>query len=251
MPQYAALIEYDGTAYHGFQRQIESQPTIQGRIEQALSRIVQQSTAVAGAGRTDQGVHARGQVISFTTEWQHGPLALQRAINAHLPDDIAVLQLKEIKLPFHPRFDARRRAYIYQVYNAEWPSPLQRQRSWHVRRPLQVAPMNTAAQHLVGVHDFATFGQPPQGENSIRQVFAAAWERRGKMLTFTVEANAFLNRMVRSLVGSLKLVGEGAWTVEAFVDAFHACERSRAGMTAPPQGLYLISVTYEHDELNW
>lgn len=250
MPRYAALVEYDGAAYYGFQRQREGQPTIQAELESALSRVVQRHVSITGAGRTDSGVHALGQVISFNVEWHHGNEALQRALNANLPDDIAILQLNQVSSTFHPRFDARRRVYAYRIYNAAVRSPLRRLRSWHVSRPLDAERMNQAAQSLIGIQDFATFGQPPQGENSVRQVFAAGWQRQeDALLVFFIEANAFLYRMVRSVVGSLKLVGEGTWTVEDFVAALQSCDRSRSGTAAPPQGLYLVSVTYDEEEI--
>ena len=250
MPRYYALVEYDGSAYYGFQRQREGQPTIQAELESALGQVVHRPVSITGAGRTDSGVHALGQVITFDVEWRHGSETLQRALNANLPTAIAILQLNEVSSTFHPRFDARRRTYAYHVYHAAVRSPLRRQRSWHVPRPLDVERMNQAAAHLIGVHDFATFGQPPQGENSVREVFTVGWQRhQDDILVFFIEANAFLYRMVRSLVGSLKLVGEGAWTGEDFIAALQACDRSRSGAPAPAHGLYLVSVTYDNEEL--
>ena len=250
MPRYCALVEYDGSAYYGFQRQREGQPTIQAALESALGEVGHRPISITGAGRTDSGVHALGQVITFNMEWQHGSEVLQRALNANLPADIAILQLNEVSSTFHPRFDARRRTYAYHVYNAPVRSPLRRQRSWHVLRPLDVERMNQAATHLIGVRDFATFGQPPQGESTVRELFAAGWQRpEDELLVFSVTANAFLYRMVRSLVGSLKLVGEGAWTVEDFVAALQARDRSRSGTPAPPYGLYLVSVAYDAREI--
>jgi len=246
LPHYAALIEYDGTAYFGFQRQREGQPTIQSELERALAHVTQELTTITGAGRTDRGVHALGQVISFAADWQHGRHDLQNALNANLPEDIVILQLKQVPASFHPRFDARRRAYRYLIFNADQHrSPTRRLTSWHVRRPLDITRMNEAAQLLIGQHDFATFGRPPQADNSNRTIFVAEWQQQGIELQFTVEANAFLQRMVRSLVGSLKLVGEGTWSVAHFGAAFAARDRARAGKTAPPQGLTLISVTYD------
>ncbi len=242
---YRALVEYDGTAYYGFQRQRESQPTIQGELERILGDLAQRPITIRGAGRTDSGVHAQGQVVSFELDWQHEPVALQRAINANLPSDIAVLNLERCEAVFHPRFDARRRAYEYHIYNAAVRSPIRRQYAWHVKRPLDIISMNLAAQSLVGVHDFATFGQPPQGENTVRELFTAVCHRDAQMISIHVEANAFLQRMVRSIVGSLKLVGEGSWTVPQFITAFEAHDRSWCGTVAPPHGLYLVSVTYD------
>lgn len=244
MPRYKALIEYDGTAYYGFQRQIQTQPTIQGELEKTITYLAQQPINVSGAGRTDRGVHALGQVISFDLDWRHGVEALQRAVNANLPADIAILQLNQVSPTFHPRFDARRRSYAYHIFNAVVRSPVRRFQSWHVRHPLSVDVMNQAAVTLLGQHDFGTFGQPPVGENRVRELFRAEWVQDRDYLIFHIEANAFLYRMVRSLVGSMKLVGDGSWTVEDFVAAFRSCDRSRSGTAAPPQGLYLVSVTY-------
>lgn len=243
--RYRATVEYDGSHYYGFQRQIPEQPTIQGELERALEVIAGEPVLVNGAGRTDSGVHACGQVISFDLSWSHGLAALQRAINANLPPDIALIDVGETAADFHPRFDAQRRGYRYYVYNAPVRSPLRRLRSWHLSQSLDMAAMNAAATVLVGEHDFATFGQPPQGENTVRIVYRAAWRVEGEMLLFSIEGTAFLKRMVRSIVGSLRLVGEGRWTVADFVDAFRACDRDRAGQTAPPDGLYLTRVIYD------
>ncbi len=244
--RYRAVVEYDGGAYHGFQRQVPEQPTIQGEIETALRQIAGRDILVVGAGRTDSGVHARGQVIRFDLAWAHGLEALQRALNANLPADIAIRTLEVARPNFHPRFDARRRVYEYLIYNHPVRSPLRHQGSWHVRQPIDVQRMNEAAAGLIGVHDFATFGQAPQGENTTREVFQAMWQPRDEYLVFTIAANAFLQRMVRSIVASLHTVGTGGWRVEDFTAAFAAQDRSRAAGVAPARGLYLISVTYEH-----
>lgn len=245
MPRYRALVEYDGSAYYGFQRQRQDQPTIQGELEEALQQVSHTVISVTGAGRTDSRVHALGQVVSFAVEWRYETAVLQRAINANLPDDIVVLQLEEVPVNFHPRFDARSRAYKYYIYNAAVRSPIHRTRSWFVQQPLDLQKMNEAATKLVGVHNFATFGQPPQGENTTREVLAARWQQEGSFFIFYIQANAFLYRMVRSLAGSMKLVGDGTWSTEDFLTAFEARNRSRAGMIAPAQGLYLVSVTYD------
>lgn len=242
--RFRALIAYDGTQYFGFQRQREDQVTIQGALETALRTVTGEPAAIVAAGRTDSGVHASGQVVCFDLAWRHGLDALQRALNVNLPADIAVSRLEVTHSAFHPRFDARRRAYRYQIYNEPVRSPAHRLYSWHVSQPLDMAQMNAAAAHLIGAHDFATFGQPPQGTNTVREVFQAEWRRETELLTFTIEANAFLYRMVRSLVGSLKLVGEGKWTVAAFVTALHGCDRKYITTVAPPYGLFLVSVTY-------
>jgi tRNA pseudouridine38-40 synthase len=244
--RYCATIEYDGTGYFGFQRQ-RQEPTIQAAVEAALEALAGHPVPIVGAGRTDTGVHALGQVISFDLDWpaKHGVAALQRALNAHLPEDIVVLQLTEAPGGFHPRFDARQRTYHYLICNVPVRRPLCRWRCWHVSRPLDVELMNQAAALLVGVHDFATFGRPPTGDNTIRRVYQAFWQREQAQLRFEITADAFLNRMVRSLVGSLKAVGAGEWTVATFVEAFGACERRRSATAAPAHGLYLASINYE------
>jgi tRNA pseudouridine38-40 synthase len=242
---YCAQIEYDGTAYYGFQRQRPEHPTIQSELEKALGELAGRSVTITGAGRTDSGVHATGQVIGFTINWRHSIGELQRALNANLPQDIVVLKLEKAALAFHPRFDARRRAYRYYLYNVPLRSPLRRLQSWQVRQPLDLGLMNQAASLLVGKHDFATFGMPPQGIETVRDVYAAHFEKRDEFVVFNIEANAFLYRMVRSIVGSLVAVGTGSWTIADFRDAFAACDRNRSGAAAPPQGLYLVSVVYE------
>ncbi len=245
---YRATVQYDGTAYYGFQRQRHGVPSIQAELEQALSRLAHRPIRVLGAGRTDTGVHALGQVIAFTIEWpeRHGTAALQRALNANLPSDIAVADVMEVAPGFHPRFDARRRGYEYRILTATVRRPLWRRRAWHVVGSLDLTQMNVAAALLVGVNDFATFGRPTTGESTIREVYGATWRREDEFLIFDIRANAFLNRMVRSIVGSLKMVGSGQWSPDEFWAAFAARERNRSAMAAPAQGLYLVSVEYDN-----
>jgi tRNA pseudouridine38-40 synthase len=183
-------------------------------------------------------------VIAFDVSWRHGKAALARALNANLPPDVAIRELEGAQRGFHPRFNARRRTYQYTINNQIDPSPLLRRTTWHQRQPLDLTVMNQASKLLVGEHDFATFGQPPVGENTIRHLFRAEWQQEDALLSFLVEANAFLYRMVRSLVGSLCLVGRGEWSVGTFEKTFTAADRAMAGPTAPPQGLVLLSVTY-------
>jgi tRNA pseudouridine38-40 synthase len=251
-----AIVCYDGTDYAGSQRQADV-PTVQETLETALRQVTQKETTVLAAGRTDAGVHAVGQVIAFDTSWPHGSGDLQRAMNAVLPSDVAVRELEEAAADFHPRFDARRRHYRYRIHQASIRSPLARRYSLHVPYPLHLEAMDEAAQILVGEHDFATFGQPPQGDVTVRRVFRADWEPEPgcgqpfdsnqddmTFLRFDIEANAFLYRMVRSLVGTLLDVGQGRMSVGAFEEAFASCERGHAGKTAAPHGLCLIKVTY-------
>jgi tRNA pseudouridine38-40 synthase len=252
---FRATVQYDGTAYCGFQRQRREpggQASIQEELEAALARLAGHPVRVTGAGRTDSGVHALGQVVGFTIEWptRRGELSLLRALNGELPADIALSALREVPAEFHPRFDARRRTYEYRLLNAPERQPLWRHRAWQVSAPLDVARMNAAAALLVGVHDFATFGRAPVGENTVREIFSAAWQDEGqtpvgRMLTFRICANAFLYRMVRSLVGSLRKVGDGSWPVDEIAAALAARDRKRSASAAPAHGLYLLTVEYD------
>jgi tRNA pseudouridine38-40 synthase len=242
--RYRAIVEYDGTDFHGFQRQAQGERTVQETLETVISAVTQQPVSIIGAGRTDAGVHARGQVISFDAGWQHGDAALGRAINANLPSDLVVRNVAVASREFHPRFDARRRTYQYFINNQSVFSPLLRRVAWHRPRPLDLAAMNAACRLLVGEHDLATFGTPPVGNNTVRRIYAARWQGQENLVIFTIEANAYLYHMVRSLVGSLCLVGEGQWSVEEFARVLTAADRSLAGPTAPPHGLCLELVGY-------
>jgi tRNA pseudouridine38-40 synthase len=162
---FRAVIEYDGTDFHGFQVQAD-QRTVQGVLEEALGQVAGQHSRVVGAGRTDAGVHARGQVIAFCARWRHSVAELQRAMNAVLPEDVALLSLEIAAEGFHPRYAAQSRWYRYTVLNQPLRSPLSRRWVLHVPRPLELNLMNQATSGLVGEHDFGTFGQPPQGENT-------------------------------------------------------------------------------------
>ena len=242
-----AVVAYDGTDYGGFQRQVNA-PTVQAALEAALAQVTQEAITVLAAGRTDAGVHAGGQVVAFDTGWRHAVSDLHRALNAVLPVDIAVLEVENAAANFHPRYDARSRRYRYSLYNALVRWPLNRRYSLHVAAPLDVAAMQQAAQHLVGEQDFATFGRPPQRSKrngvTVRRVLMAEWSKKSARLTFDIEANAFLYRMVRSIVGTLLQVGQGRMSVDEFVAVLAACDRSLAGPTAPPHGLCLMGVKY-------
>jgi tRNA pseudouridine38-40 synthase len=254
-----AVVAYDGTDYSGFQRQANAL-SVQETLETALAQVTasaRETTALVAAGRTDSGVHATGQVIAFDTAWRHGLDDLRRALNAVLPADIAVRGVEEAAPGFHPRYDAQSRSYRYSIYNTVVRCPLARRYSLHVVPPLDAAAMQQATQALLGEHDFAAFGQPPQGQVTVRQVLAAEWGREppfgygqsacaqaGPWLNFDIEANAFLYRMVRSIVGTLLRVGQGKMTVEEVEAVLASCDRSQAGPTAPPHGLCLVEVKY-------
>ena len=238
-----AVVEYDGTDYLGFQIQAQG-PTIQGEIERALTEVTQEAIRIIGAGRTDTGVHALGQVITFSTAWRHSVEELQRALNAVLPRDIAVRDLRPVAKGFHPRFDAVSREYRYAILNQPLRSPLARRFAYHFPQPLDVAAMNEAAGILVGSHDFASFGRAPQGDNTVREVYRAQCTRQGPFVYFDIVANAFLYRMVRRLVSTLLLVGTGELSPHEFRDILQAADGDRAGHLAPAHGLCLIKINY-------
>ena len=252
MVRYRAIVAYDGSLYFGFQRQAGSTPTIQGTIEAAIEQVTRQTVTVIGAGRTDTGVHATGQVIAFDADWKHTPRQLWRALNARLPVTVALQSLEVVDAHFHPRFDARSRAYEYTLYVAEVRQPLLNAFAWHLwdRQPLNVTAMQAAAGLLVGVHDFGTFGQPPQGENTVRTVFASEIIEMPapafvmQMLRYRIEADAFLYRMVRRIVGALVRVGRGTLSLDEFATAFGAADSTWPNETAPAQGLCLTNVSY-------
>jgi tRNA pseudouridine38-40 synthase len=238
-----AVIEYDGTDYLGFQLQAEGR-TIQGEVERALAEVTRRETRVVGAGRTDAGVHAMGQVISFVPQWKHSLAELQRAMNALLPEDIAVHQMAWVADDFHPRFSAVSREYRYTILNQPLRSPLARRFAYHYLKPLDVEAMAKAAKCLVGSHDFASFGRPPQGENAVRRVYRAECTRQDQFIYFDIVANAFLYRMVRNIVGTLLLVGIGELSPKGFEEILQAKDRRRAGSAAPAHGLCLVRVNY-------
>ncbi len=245
--RYRATLAYDGTAYQGFQRQAAGVPTVQATVEQAISRVTGLEISLWAAGRTDTGVHATGQVIAFDAAWGHEDVALLRAVNANLPEDIALQDLCQHP-GFHPRFDALSRVYRYTVLRAAARQPLLARYSWQVRQPLDLAQMQQAAGLLVGEHDFASFGQPPQGENTVRVVFASHWQMQhqpyGEMYVYEIEATAFLYHMVRRITGMLVNVGRGWLAVAEFDKIFRQADVALAKGMAPPQGLVLAQVRY-------
>lgn len=238
-----ATVAYDGTDFLGFQWQARGR-TVQGILEGALARVSQQSTRVVGSGRTDRGVHARGQVIAFHLAWRHSLGDLQRALNAVLPDDVAVLDVSPAPEGWHPRFSALRRHYRYTVLNQPLRSPLDRRYAHLVTRPLEMDALQAGAAWLVGEHDFAAFGRPTYGEGTVRQVFSAGWRRDGPWFIFDIVGNAFLRGMVRSMVGALLQVGQGLWPPDQVKSLLESSDRSLAAPPAPACGLCLMRVDY-------
>jgi tRNA pseudouridine38-40 synthase len=241
--RFWAQVEYDGTDLAGFQLQTQER-TVQGEIERALREVIGVETRVIGAGRTDSGVHARGQVIAFDAEWRHELTDLHRALNAVLATDVAIVQVGVAQEGFHPRFDAVCRTYRYTLLTQPWRSPLNRRTAWQVPYQLDMDRMAQASRCLIGTHDFSTFGRPPQGENAVRTVRQAEWRADHDFLIFDITANAFLYHMVRSLVGSLVLVGSGQLSVDEFEAMLLAGDSSRVKQLAPAHGLCLMRVDY-------
>jgi tRNA pseudouridine38-40 synthase len=242
-----AKVEYDGTDFFGFQIQAHER-TVQGEIERALEAVTGRKTRVVGAGRTDCGVHAKGQVIGFEVTWEHSLSVLERALNATLAGDVALLEMGLAPEGFHPRFSALSRTYRYTLLSQPCRSPLARRYAWHVTPDLDLNRMAQGSRCLFGTHDFVTFGRSPQGENTVRTVYRAQFQQDGPFTTFDIEANAFLNRMVRSVVGTLVLVGWGRMSPEEFEMLMQARDRSLIKQVAPAHGLTLMQVNYARFE---
>jgi tRNA pseudouridine38-40 synthase len=241
--RYRATVEYDGTDFLGYQIQARGR-TVQGEIEKSLEKVTRSAIRIDGAGRTDTGVHAVGQVIAFNLAWKHALVDLHRALNATLPRDIVVSDLKITDDDFHPRFSALSRSYRYTIINQPWPSVLQRRYAHHVRETLNVEEMREASRFLLGSHDFASFGKPTQGEITVREVIQAGWTVDSARLNFDITANAFLYRMVRTIVGTLTEVGLGRLAVDEMKHILEARDLTRSAAPAPAHGLCLMWVTY-------
>jgi tRNA pseudouridine38-40 synthase len=245
MPVIKLTLEYDGSAYAGWQRQ-PNRPTIQEAIETAVERVSGLKVPVIGAGRTDAGVHALGQVASFRAERNLPPRNWVRALNAHLPASITVLAAELMPDTFHARYSARGKLYEYRIFNRPERPTIDRLYCWHVRRPLDDSRMNHAAARLIGEHDFSSFQtQPTDNDDPICRLKRLAVMREGHRLRIEAYANRFLKQMVRSIVGTLVEVGLGKHPPEAIESILDARDRSFAGKTAPPEGLFLVRVDYE------
>lgn len=245
--RYRATLAYDGTAYQGFQRQAGDTPTVQLALERTIAQVTGQQVAVKGAGRTDTGVHATGQVIAFDVEWAHPDEALLQAVNVNLPPDIALQDIRQ-QPGFSPRYDAVSRLYRYRVLVAKTRQPLLRQRVWHIVKGLDGDLMQQAANSLLGEHDFGAFGQPPKGENTVRKIYRSEWvaqpDKLGTLWMYTVEANAFLQHMVRRMVWQMVQVGRGRMSISVFEERFRGARLVGMTSIAPPQGLTLELVRY-------
>jgi tRNA pseudouridine38-40 synthase len=245
MPRYRITIEYDGTPFVGWQRQADG-TSVQGALETAIGRFSGETVGVRGAGRTDAGVHALGQVAHFdlAKSWDAG--RVRDAINFHLrPHPIAVLAAEAVADTFDARFSALKRYYEYRILTRRAPPVLQRNRVWWTMRDLDAAAMGEAATALIGRHDFTTFRAAQcQAKSPVKTLDSFEVARQGETIVCRVSARSFLHHQVRSMVGSLKLVGEGRWTRGDLSAALAACDREACGPVAPASGLYLVAVAY-------
>jgi len=245
MPRYRLTVEYDGRPFAGWQIQAD-QLTVQGLLTAAVEALSGDKTLVQGAGRTDAGVHARAQVahVDLAKEWDTD--TIRDALNAHLrPHPIAVLAAERAADDFNARTSATRRHYLYRIINRRADLTLEAGRAWRVPRPLDADAMNSAAQRLVGKHDFTTFRSTEcQAKSPVKTLDVLRVERSGDELNVNAIARSFLHNQVRSMVGSLVPVGEGKWSADDLAKALAARDRAACGPVAPPDGLYLMRVDY-------
>jgi len=243
--RYKAIVAYDGTEYAGFQIQ-SGVRTIQGVLEEALCQLGWQGAHLLAAGRTDSGVHALGQVVAFDLDWSHPPAALAPALNARLPGDVRCRAVTRVANEFHPRYGARRRTYRYRVIESRQADPLGERYAWRIWPALERGILERVSAALIGRKDFAAFGMPPRrGSTTVRHVMGSEWRPIEGALEFTIQADAFLYRMVRMLVGSLVRVGQGRLAEADFLDLLGRPGAGHGGPAAPAKGLCLMRIDYE------
>ncbi len=243
---FKLVIEYDGTAYHGWQRQPNG-PTIQQEIEAAIGVMIRRPVTLTGSGRTDAGVHARGQVANFSCPTKLSAKEFHQGLNSILPDDIVIRDCRQVPAQFHARFDARSKIYRYTIVNQPLRPAIGRQYVWWLRAPLDLASMQQAAELIRGEHDFESFqGAGSPRPHTRRHILRADWTRAsGNRLLFDIQADGFLRYMVRNIVGTLVAVGWKKTTPEEFAHILTARDRGLAAATAPACGLQLLRVIYE------
>jgi tRNA pseudouridine38-40 synthase len=245
MPRYYLLLEYDGTPFAGWQRQAD-QLSVQQVVEDAIEKMSGEKVAIQAAGRTDSGVHALGQVVSFDLGKDWDPFKIREALNFHTkPHPVAIIEAAAVPDTFEARFSAIGRHYEYRILNRRARPALEDWRVWHCPTTLDAEAMHAAAQLILGKHDFTTFRAAEcQAKSPEKTLDRFDVSREGEMIVVRAGARSFLHSQVRSMVGSLKLVGEGKWSPRDFRAALDARDRSRCGPLAPPEGLYLVRVDY-------
>jgi tRNA pseudouridine38-40 synthase len=246
MPRYKLTLEYDGGLFRGWQRQSD-EASVQQALEDAVRAFCGEDVQVVGAGRTDAGVHATGQVAHLDLARTVAPETLRNALNHHLrPRPVAVLEAALVEDDFHARFSASARHYVYRIVNRRAPLTLEAGQAWQVPAPLDAEVMHEAAQRLVGRHDFTSFRSALcQAKSPVKTLDRLAVRRLGDRLEIAARARSFLHHQMRNMVGTLKLIGEGRWPVERIEAVLAARDRTAAGPTAPACGLYLVGVDYD------
>lgn len=243
MARYKVILAYDGSAFNGMQRQVNSR-SVQSVVENALRSLGWKQKSILAAGRTDTGVHASGQVIAFDLDWRHSPEKLLAALNAELPQEVAAKAVELAADDFHPRYDAKARRYEYRIFCQPLRDPLRERYAWRVWPPLNMRRLKAAAKHLRGEHHFAAFGTPPKkGGSTVRKVLQVEWRQEEDEFVFTVKANAFLYHMARRLVGLQVKVGQGLLEPEA-VKVVLEDKNGKVRELAPAHGLTLVDVEY-------
>lgn len=245
MPRYKLTIEYDGTPFSGWQRQTD-RPSIQQALEEAIGRMSGEVVVTQAAGRTDAGVHALGQVAHFELSKDWDPFRIREALNYHLrPDPVAIIAAEAVGEDFEARFSATARHYEYRILNRRAPAVIERNHVWHVPMELDAEAMDAAAGMILGLHDFTTFRSSEcQAKSPMRTLDRFSVRREIEHVVISASARSFLHHQVRSMVGSLKMVGEGKWLPRDFRAALDARDRRRCGAMAPSAGLYLTGVSY-------
>jgi len=245
MPRYKLTIEYDGTPFCGWQRQAD-RLSVQQALEEAIERFSSEPATTQAAGRTDAGVHALAQVAHFDLSKTWDPFRIREALNYHLrPHPVVIVECDAVGEEFEARFSAKARHYEYRILNRRAPAAIERNQVWHVPMKLDAPRMHEAAQLILGLHDFTTFRSSEcQAKSPMRTLDAFNVEGDGEVISITSSARSFLHHQVRSMVGSLKMVGEGKWSPEDFKAALDAADRRRCGAMAPSSGLYLTGVDY-------
>ncbi|NKB82326.1 MAG: tRNA pseudouridine(38-40) synthase TruA [Nitrospirales bacterium] len=250
MSTYKLILEYDGTAYAGWQCQPD-QPTIQASLESVLQDITQAPVAVIAAGRTDAGVHALGQVVSFRSDKPLTDPEWMRALNGLLPKDISVKHIERVADTFHARYNALAKIYEYRILNCPYRSALKHERVWHISQSLNIRAMQQASDLFLGKHDFSSFqASRTDTENPVCTIQQLRLIREKSILRIHIQADRFLKHMVRALVGTLVEIGRGKRDPANITGILNSIDRRCAGRTAPPQGLYLVHVFYNDEENN-
>jgi tRNA pseudouridine38-40 synthase len=245
LKNFKITIEYDGTDYHGWQRQADDR-TIQGEIEKALMTMTGNKVILTGSGRTDAGVHAFGQAANFHCRTALDPDVFQKALNSLLPKDIVITGCTQVSVKFHARYDVKSKSYHYRILNRDLPAAIFRQYAWYIRKRLNLDAMASSLRYIIGTHDFKAFeGTGSPRANTIRSVMHADLEKMDDgYLIFKIQGNGFLRFMVRNIVGTLVDVGLGKITPNDFNNILLSKDRNLAGVTAPAHGLFLMQVTY-------